>query len=72
MRLEWVLHTGRGDSPAVARALTGLGCLAWAQEDHSSARGQLKESIAIGRRLGLDEDVGVALTFLSMTRLGQG
>src|SRR5262249_42546257 len=72
---RWLETTIAGcgqEAPEVVRALTGLGTLAWAQGDYVGARARLDESVAVGRRLGLAKDLGIALMFLSMQLLGQG
>jgi predicted ATPase/DNA-binding CsgD family transcriptional regulator len=72
LRLETLLAGCGEESPAMVRALTGLGALAWAQGDHVAAQARLEESVALARRLQLSDDVGIATTFLSMEILGQG
>lgn len=72
MWLRVLLAGRRAETRGVARALTGLGSLAWVQDDHAAARTLLEESLALGRRLGLDEDVGISATLLSMEMLSQG
>jgi len=46
------LPSGRGRTPARAKALAGAGGIAWWQEDIAAARGFYQEALAIERELG--------------------
>ncbi|HEY1296441.1 MAG TPA: LuxR C-terminal-related transcriptional regulator [Chloroflexota bacterium] len=70
--LETVLGSYQGESPTLVRILTGLGTLSWVQGDYVGAHARLQQSVALGRRLGLDEELAIALMFTSMDMLGQG
>jgi non-specific serine/threonine protein kinase len=70
--LETVLGVYEEESPSLVRVLTGLGTLSWAQGDYVGARTRLEQSVALGRDLGLDEELAMALMFTSMEVLGQG
>src|SRR5215218_545124 len=54
LRLEELLDlpSGRGPTPARAKALAGAGGIAWWQEDIAAARRFYEEALAIERRLG--------------------
>jgi predicted ATPase/class 3 adenylate cyclase len=54
LRLEELLAlpSGRGPTPARAKALAGAGGIAWWQEDIAAARRFYEEALAIERRLG--------------------
>ena len=57
---------------ARTKALFGTGVLAWTQGDHSAARTQLEESVAIWRELGDKRGLAHTLHFLGVEVLGQG
>jgi tetratricopeptide (TPR) repeat protein len=55
------MPSGRGPTPARAKALTGAGGIAWWQNDHDAARAFYGEALAIERELGDPARIAEAL-----------
>jgi predicted ATPase/DNA-binding XRE family transcriptional regulator len=54
-------------TPARALALCGAGALAWFEDDLTTARARLEESVALWRALGDDRGLAYALTYQGLT-----
>ena len=65
--LEALLRTGGGAARLRAKALTGLGDLAWGQSDFAAARALHEEALALWHELG--DEAGAARALASLGHL---